>query len=114
MLDELVDKSNRFPDDMFRFALADDEMAHGIAVLEYQNLHNEDAKIYLQEHLLPDITNCIRTGNEPKIIELLNLKLIDDSDMFTKIYDMLPDEMTAAKAYLMERCQDITTTNFSI
>lgn len=114
MLEEFVDKNNCFPDDMFRFALADDEMAHDIAVLEYQNLHNKNAKIYLQEHLLPDIATCIRTGNEPKIIELLNLKLIDDSDMFTKIYDMLPDEMTAAKAYLMEGCQDIVAMNFSI
>lgn len=111
-LNTAVNAHNSFPNCMFTYA-PNSLLRHRIAVDEYKYLGDDYAKIHLKNTLPDFVKYYVDNNEESEIVDMLKLNLIDNKNDFSEVYQIIPDRMIAAKAYLMETCKSLCTEDFS-
>ena len=118
-VNNFVNNYNSFPENMFYYSPDDIIMRCKIAMAECKNLNSNTAKSFLpaKSFLRNNIISCVKSfvksKDEPGLIDLLQLNLIETADEFAEILQMIPESMTSAKAYLLNISKNLNLIDFS-
>ena len=84
-----------------------------IAMAEYKNLNSNTAKNFLRNNIIGCIKSFVKIKDEPELVDLLQLNLIETANEFAEILQMIPESMTSAKAYLLNISKNLNLVDFS-
>ena len=112
-VNNFVNDCNSFPENMFYYSPDDIIMRCKIAMAEYKNLNSNTAKNFLRNNIISCVKSFVKIKDEPKLVDLLQLNLIETADEFAKIPQMIPESMTSAKAYLLNISKNFNFVDFS-
>lgn len=80
---------------------------------EYKNLNFNTAKNFLRNNIISCVKSFVKIKDEPELVDLLQLNLIETADEFAEILQMIPESMTSAKAYLLNISKNFNFVDFS-
>lgn len=112
-VNNFVNDYNSFPENMFYYSPDDIIMRCKIAMAEYKNLNSNTAKNFLRNNIISCIKSFVKIKDEPELVDLLQLNLIETADEFAEILQMIPESMTSAKAYLLNISKNFNFVDFS-
>ena len=112
-VNDFVNDYNSFPENMFFYSPDDIIMRCKIAMAEYKNFNFNTAKNFLRNNIISCIKSFVKIKDEPELVDLLQLNLIETADEFAEILQMIPESMTSAKAYLLNISKNFNFVDFS-
>ena len=112
-VNNFVNDYNSFPENMFYYSPDDIMMRCKIAMAEYKNLNSNTAKNFLRNNIISCVKSFVKIKDEPELVDLLQLNLIETADEFAEILQMIPESMTSAKAYLLNASKNFNFVDFS-
>lgn len=111
-VNDFVNDYNSFPENMFFYSPDDIIMRCKIAMAEYKNLNFNTAKNFLRNNIISCVKSFVKIKDEPELVDLLQLNLIETADEFAEILQMIPESMTSAKAYLLNISKNFNFVDF--
>lgn len=112
-VNNFVNDYNSFPENMFYYSPDDIIMRCKIAMAECKNLNSNTAKNFLRNNIISCVKSFVKIKDEPELVDLLQLNLIETADEFAEILQMIPESMTSAKAYLLNISKNFNLVDFS-
>ena len=112
-VNDFVNDYNSFPENMFYYSPDDIIMRCKIAMAECKNLNSNTAKNFLRNNIISCVKSFVKIKDEPELVDLLQLNLIETADEFAEILQMIPESMTSAKAYLLNISKNLNLVDFS-
>lgn len=112
-VNDFVNDYNSFPENMFYYSPDDIIMRCKIAMTECKNLNSNTAKNFLRNNIISCVKSFVKIKDELKLVDLLQLNLIETADEFAEILQMIPESMTSAKAYLLNISKNLNLVDFS-
>lgn len=112
-VNDFVNDYNSFPENMFYYSPDDIIMRCKIAMAECKNLNSNTAKNFLRNNIISCVKSFVKIKDELKLVDLLQLNLIETADEFAEILQMIPESMTSAKAYLLNISKNLNLVDFS-
>lgn len=112
-VNNFVNDYNSFPENMFYYSPDDIIMRCKIAMAECKNLNSNTAKNFLRNNIISCVKSFVKIKDEPELVDLLQLNLIETADEFAEILQMIPESMTSAKAYLLNISKNLNLVDFS-
>ena len=112
-VNDFVNDYNSFPENMFYYSPDDIIMRCKIAMAEYKNINSNTAKNFLRNNIISCVKSFVKIKDEPELVDLLQLNLIETADEFAEILQMIPESMISAKAYLLNISKNLNLVDFS-
>lgn len=111
-LSDFIAAKKDFPENMFPYAI-NARIRFQIALAECKDLKSMAAEKYLRRNIVDCVREFVNIDEEPALVDLFRMHLVDNVEAFTEILQILPNSMVLAKAYLLNESEKLELDDLS-